>query len=53
MSDDRLLVNPLVPELTVMDVATSLVFYEAVGFQVAFRRSDRPFAYLELGQAQP
>ena len=42
----------MVPELTVTDVAASLAFYEAAGFSVRFRRSDPPFAYLELGQAQ-
>ena len=44
--------NPLVPELTVSDLETSLVFYAAAGFSVRFRREDPPFAYIELGKAQ-
>lgn len=44
--------NPLVPELTVVDLAASLRFYRAAGFTVRFRRSEPEFAYLELGQAQ-
>lgn len=44
--------NPLVPELTVAQIETSLRFYSAAGFSVRFRRDDPPFAYLELGQAQ-
>ena len=44
--------HPLVPELTVMDLEASLRFYRAAGFSVRFRRTDPPFAYLELGQAQ-
>lgn len=43
--------NPLVPELTVADLAASLRFYETAGFAVRFRRDDPPFAYIELGQA--
>lgn len=44
--------HPLVPELTVMDLEASLRFYVAAAFSVRFRRTDPPFAYLELGQAQ-
>lgn len=44
--------NPLVPELTVARLETSLHFYCAAGFSVRFQRDDPPFAYLELGQAQ-
>ena len=44
--------NPLVPELTVADLEKSMPFYLAAGFSVRFQRSDPPFAYLELGQAQ-
>ena len=44
--------NPLVPELTVTSLETSLHFYLATGFSVRFRRDAPPFAYLELGQAQ-
>lgn len=44
--------NPLVPELTVTDVSTSLGFYTAVGFTVRFRRTEPEFVYLELGEAQ-
>jgi hypothetical protein len=44
--------NPLVPELIVADIEISLRFYLAAGFSIRFRRSDPPFAYLELGQAQ-
>ena len=44
--------NPLVPELTVSDVETSLSFYAAVGFTVRFRRTDPEFVYIELGDAQ-
>jgi hypothetical protein len=44
--------NPMVPELTVTDMARSLPFYQAAGFSVRFRRSAPDFVYLELGQAQ-
>jgi catechol 2,3-dioxygenase-like lactoylglutathione lyase family enzyme len=49
---DSLYWNPLVPELTVNHLSTSLDFYEAVGFSIWFRRSNPEFAYLELGEAQ-
>ena len=39
--------NPLVPELTVTDVETSLSFYAAVGFTVRFRRTEPEFANIE------
>ncbi len=42
----------LVPEFTVTDLEQSLRFYETLGFSVRFRRSNPPFAYLELGRAQ-
>ncbi|WP_104163209.1 VOC family protein [Cryobacterium sp. N22] len=45
--------NPLVPELSVRDLATSLNFYvRGVGFSVAYTRSDPSFAYLDLHGAQ-
>jgi predicted enzyme related to lactoylglutathione lyase len=44
--------NPLVPELTVSSLETSLRFYQAAGFSVCFQRANPPFAYLELGDAQ-
>ncbi len=44
--------NPMVPELTVTDMAQSLPFYETAGFSVRFRRSEPDFVYLEQGQAQ-
>jgi catechol 2,3-dioxygenase-like lactoylglutathione lyase family enzyme len=44
--------NPLVPELTVSDLKTSLRFYGAVGFTIRFQRENPSFVYLELGQAQ-
>jgi len=39
----------MVPELTVCDVAVSLVFYRQLGFQVRYQRSAPDFAYLTLG----
>jgi catechol 2,3-dioxygenase-like lactoylglutathione lyase family enzyme len=51
MADDEYW-NPLVPELTVTDLETSLRFYRAAGFSERFRREDPPFAYLGLGRAQ-
>jgi hypothetical protein len=42
----------MVPELTVTSLKESLTFYLAAGFTVRFSRTDPPFAYLELGQAQ-
>lgn len=44
--------NPLVPELTVTSLEDSLLFYQAAGFSVRYRRKSPPFAYLELGHAQ-
>lgn len=42
----------LVPELTVTNLEESLVFYEAAGFSVRYRRDEPPFAYIEMGKAQ-
>jgi len=50
--DNQVYWNPLVPELTVANLAESLRFYAAAGFSVRFRRDAPPFAYIELGQAQ-
>lgn len=45
--------NPLVPELSVTDLAASVRFYtEGVGFVVLFTRNDPRFAYLDLDGAQ-
>lgn len=45
--------NPMVPELSVADLAASLRFYvDVVGFTVLFERTDPPFAYLDLAGAQ-
>lgn len=45
--------NPMVPELSVTDLARSLVFYTGLlGFSVRYRRDDPPFAYLEQQQIQ-
>lgn len=44
--------NPLVPELSVSNLETSLRFYLALGFSIRFRRDEPAFVYLELGQAQ-
>ncbi|RLP70003.1 VOC family protein [Mycetocola reblochoni] len=45
--------NPLVPELTVTELARSLRFYvDGVGFAVRYTREDPPFAYLDLDGAQ-
>jgi catechol 2,3-dioxygenase-like lactoylglutathione lyase family enzyme len=44
--------NPLVPELTVTSLESSLAFYRKAGFSIRFERTDPPFAYLELGDAQ-
>ncbi len=45
--------NPLVPELSVADLAAAVRFYtEGVGFAVLFTRDDPPFVYLDLDGAQ-
>lgn len=44
--------NPLVPELVVTNVDTSLRFYSAAGFTIRYRRPNPEFVYLELGRAQ-
>lgn len=45
--------NRMVPELSVSSLARSLPFYtELLGFTLAFRRDDPPFAYLDLDGAQ-
>lgn len=45
--------NPMVPELSVTDLARALVFYTGLlGFSVRYRRDDPPFAYLEQQQVQ-
>ena len=50
---DRPYWNPMVPELSVTDLARSLAFYTGLlGFSVRYRRDDPPFAYLEQQQVQ-
>ncbi|HDZ8845900.1 TPA: VOC family protein [Aeromonas veronii] len=50
---DEVYWNPMVPELSVTDLARSLVFYTGLlGFSVRYRRDDPPFAYLEQQQVQ-
>jgi catechol 2,3-dioxygenase-like lactoylglutathione lyase family enzyme len=45
-------VPPLVPELQVSDLATSLDFYTRIlGFSVLWERSEERFAYLERQEA--
>lgn len=45
--------NRMVPELSVTSLERSLPFYtELLGFTLAFRRDDPPFAYLDLDTAQ-
>ncbi|MDB5046195.1 MAG: glyoxalase, partial [Deinococcus sp.] len=47
------LVQPIVPELYVSDLARSLTFYTAViGFAVRYSRPEERFVYLELGGAE-
>ena len=36
----------IVPELICADIATSLAFYEGIGFRVLFSRPEERFAYL-------
>ncbi|WP_193556547.1 bleomycin resistance protein [Aeromonas sobria] len=50
---DEVYWNPMVPELSVTDLACSLAFYTGLlGFSVRYRRDDPPFAYLEQQQVQ-
>lgn len=50
---DEVYWNPMVPELSVTDLARSLAFYTSLlGFSVRYRRDDPPFAYLEQQQVQ-
>ena len=42
----------MVPELIVEDIERSLEFYLLLGFSIKFRREEKKFAYLELGEAQ-
>lgn len=45
--------NRMVPELSVTSLERSLPFYtDLLGFTLAFRRDDPPFAYLDLDGAQ-
>lgn len=50
---DEVYWNPMVPELSVTDLARSLAFYTGLlGFSIRYRRDDPPFAYLEQQQVQ-
>lgn len=52
-TDNETYWNKMVPELTVMDFAQSLDFYQRIlGFHVRVRRYDPDFAYVCLGEAQ-
>jgi catechol 2,3-dioxygenase-like lactoylglutathione lyase family enzyme len=42
----------MVPELYCSDFATSLRFYEGLGFVVGYARPEERFAYLRLGGAE-
>ncbi len=43
----------LVPELSCSDFSATLDFYlRVLGFEIAFERPERKFAYITLGQAQ-
>jgi catechol 2,3-dioxygenase-like lactoylglutathione lyase family enzyme len=43
----------LIPELAVLDLATSLGFWcDVLGFKIAYQRPERGFVYLERGSAQ-
>ena len=45
--------NPLIPELTVIDIEKSLNFYtELLPFVVEYQRPEERFALLSLGEAQ-
>lgn len=45
--------NPLVPELVVTDLITSLDFWVTqMGFDIAYQRPEEGFAYLDLQGAQ-
>lgn len=45
--------NPLIPELTVLDMEKSLAFYtELLPFVVEYQRPEERFALLSLGEAQ-
>jgi catechol 2,3-dioxygenase-like lactoylglutathione lyase family enzyme len=45
--------QPLVPELYVSDIATSLGFYvDILGFSICYQRLEQQFAYLALGDAE-
>lgn len=48
----RLEYNPLVPELTVSHLATSLTFWLQLGFEVVYQRPEHGFAYLRREGAQ-
>lgn len=53
MSQQEIVWNRMVPELTVTDFAASLNFYvEVLGFRIIIRREQPDFAYLALGDAQ-
>jgi catechol 2,3-dioxygenase-like lactoylglutathione lyase family enzyme len=44
---------PLVPELTVLDLAASLRFWrDVLGFEIAYQRPEHSFVYLEREGAQ-
>ncbi|WP_033135822.1 bleomycin resistance protein [Aeromonas finlandensis] len=50
---DEVYWSPMVPELSVTDLARSLAFYTGLlGFSVRYRRDDPPFVYLEQQQVQ-
>lgn len=43
----------LVPELVVVDLARSLIFWrDLIGFRVLYERPEDPFAYLGLDEAE-
>lgn len=45
--------NPLIPELTVLDLEKSINFYvEVLGFQIEYRREESKFAFVSFQGSQ-
>ena len=44
--------NKIIPELSVLNLEKSLVFYKMVGFKIEYERPENRFAFLSLGEIQ-
>lgn len=51
-SNNDLIFNKLIPELSVTNLKKSLTFYKTAGFKIEYERPENNFAFISLGEIQ-